>query len=134
MRAIKIIIALVLMSQVMDAQTISITEEPMIQQMMLRFKELNKAEKNISGWRIQLTATTDRKLMEEALRNFESKYPDTPLNWIHAKPYYQLRVGAFATRMEALKLLSKVKADFPSAFPAQDNTIRTAELSTIKVK
>jgi hypothetical protein len=134
MKTIKIFIALFLMVQSIGAQTMNIVEEPMIQQMMARFKELNKAEKNISGWRIQLTATTDRKQMEEVLRSFENKYPDTPLNWVHAKPYYQLRVGAFATRMESLKLLSKVKTDFPSAFPAQDNTIRTAELSTIKVK
>ena len=121
-------------SQLLVAQSLTVIEDPTVQQMVTRFKELNKAEKNINGWRIQLTATTDRKQMEEVLRNFENKYPDTPLNWVHAKPYYQLRVGAFATRMESLKLLSTVKSDFPAAFPAQDNTIRPAELSTIKVK
>ncbi len=118
----------------LNAQNISVTEEPLITQMMTRFKELNKSEKNISGWRVQLTATTDRKQMEELMRSFEVKYPETPLNWIHAKPYYQLRVGAFATRTESLKLLNLVKIDFPSAILAQDNTIRPAELATIKVK
>ncbi len=123
-----------MMAQGLHAQTVTVVEEPLISQMMARFKELNKSEKNINGWRIQITATTDRKQMEDVLKNFERKYPDTPLNWVHAKPYYQLRVGAFATRTESLKLLSMVKTDFPSAFPAQDNTIRPAELSTIKIK
>ena len=129
-----LIICCCLFYTTLSAQNISVTEEPLITQMMTRFKELNKSEKNISGWRVQLTATTDRKQMEEMMRSFESKYPETPLNWIHAKPYYQLRVGAFATRTESLKLLNLVKIDFPSAILAQDNTIRPAELATIKVK
>lgn len=129
-----LVICCCLFYETLNAQSISIIEEPLISQMMTRFKELNKSEKNISGWRVQLTATTDRKQMEEMMRSFEAKYPETPLNWIHAKPYYQLRVGAFATRTESLKLLNLVKIDFPSAILAQDNTIRPAELSTIKVK
>jgi hypothetical protein len=116
------------------AQKGSLTEDPTVTKMMTQFAENNKTKRTVDGWRIQIASTTDRKQMEEALRTFESKYPTVPVNWIHAKPYYQLRVGAFTSKMESLRLLSYLKMDYPSAYPAQDNAIRPAELAGIKVK
>jgi hypothetical protein len=116
------------------AQKGSLTEDPIVTKMMTQFAENNKTKRTVDGWRIQIASTTDRKQMEEALRTFESKYPTVPVNWIHAKPYYQLRVGAFTSKMESLRLLSYLKMDYPSAYPAQDNAIRPAELAGIKVK
>ncbi len=116
------------------AQKGSLTEDPIVTKMMAQFTETNKSKHTVDGWRIQIASTTDRKQMEDALRTFESKYPTVPVNWVHAKPYYQLRVGAFTSKMESLRLLSYLKMDYPSAYPAQDNAIRPAELAGIKVK
>jgi SPOR domain len=116
------------------AQKGSLSEDPIITKMMAQFAETNKSKRTVEGWRIQIASTTDRRQMEEALHNFEGKYPTVPVNWVHAKPYYQLRVGAFTSKMESLRLLSFIKTDYPSAYPAQDNAIRPAELAGIKVK
>ncbi len=116
------------------AQKGSLIEDPIVAKMMAQFAETNKSKRTVEGWRIQIASTTDRRQMEDALRTFESKYPTVPVNWIHAKPYYQLRVGAFTSKMESLRLLSYLKMDYPSAYPAQDNAIRPAELAGIKVK
>jgi hypothetical protein len=70
--------------------------------------------------------------MDEVVKNFERSFPTVPLTWIHAKPYYQVRVGAFKTKIEALKLLNMVKAEYPTAYPVQDNTIKQSDLAGVK--
>jgi SPOR domain len=110
------------------AQKVTIKEDPVVTQMMDKFTSLNKQKKNINGWRIQISSTTDRRMMDEAVKNFERAYPDVPLTWIHAKPYYQVRVGAFKTKLESSRLLSILKVDYPAAYSVQDNTIKPIDL------
>ncbi len=114
------------------AQKVSIKEDPIITSMMSKFTELNKQKKTTSGWRIQIASTTDRRQMEETVKNFERSNPDVPLTWIHAKPYYQVRVGAYKHKIEALRLLNLVKIDYPTAYPVQDNTIKESDLAGVK--
>lgn len=107
---------------------ISVNEDPKISQMMRRYIEINKSTETVSGWRIQLLATTDRQRMESALYRFKTLYPNIPVDWTHTKPYYKIRAGAFATKMEAMQMLYILKLDYPTAYPTQDNTIRPDEL------
>lgn len=95
---------------------------------MQRFADSNKSKTNVNGWRIQLLATTDRQNMESSLRRFENLYPSIPVDWLHAKPYYKVRVGAFATKRDALRTLYILKEDYPGAYPVQDTKIRPEEL------
>lgn len=107
---------------------VSETVDPKVNQLMQRFTSKNKATTTVSGWRIQLLATTDRQNMENSLRRFENLYPSIPVDWLHAKPYYKVRVGAFATKRDALRTLYILREDYPGAYPVQDNKIRSAEL------
>ena len=103
-------------------------EEPAIQQMMQRFVEINRSITTMEGWRIQITATTDRAKMNETQRRFQYRYPNISIDWTHERPYYKVRAGAFATRLEALRLLSVVRRDYPSAYPVKDKNLRPADL------
>lgn len=111
-----------------EAQNISINEDYPISQMMDSYIAKNKSTYNIEGWRIQIMATTDRRKMEAAKSDFLMKYPQILVDWTHSKPYYRLRAGAFATKLEAVRLLYKLKRDYPSAYPAKDNKINPQEL------
>lgn len=104
------------------------TVEPNVTKLMDRFIEQNQATTTVSGWRIQILATTDRQRMEQALRQFENLYPSVPADWLHAKPYYKIRAGAFANKRDALRTLYILKRDYPAAYPVQDNKIRPEEL------
>ncbi|MEO1261366.1 MAG: SPOR domain-containing protein [Bacteroidota bacterium] len=110
------------------AQSITETVEPKVDQLMNRFIDKNKAQTTVNGWRIQILATTDRQNMENALRRFENLYPSIAVDWVHAKPYYKVQAGAFATKTEALRTLYILKPDYPGAYPVQDNKIRPEEL------
>ncbi len=95
---------------------------------MDKFVEQNKSQTSVKGWRIQILATNDRQRMETALRQFGNLYPSIPVDWLHAKPYYKVRAGAFATKRDALRTLYILKQDYPGAYPVQDNEIKPEEL------
>ena len=107
---------------------ISIDAENGIEALMNHYAKVNKNTATVEGWRIQLIATTDRQEMEMSLNRFRSLYPSISVDWVHAKPYYKIRAGAFNSKMDALRILYILKQEFPSAYPAMDNSIRPYEL------
>ncbi|MFK8102927.1 MAG: SPOR domain-containing protein [Saprospiraceae bacterium] len=104
-----------------EAQDIDLNEDALISRMMDRRVQINRSNPRVSGWRIQLLATTDRSKVEKEKRSFMRKYPATFIDWTHSKPYYKLRVGAFQSKLEASRLLYQIRRDYPSAYPAKDN-------------
>lgn len=111
-----------------QAQNVNISEDPGIKSMMDRMVQINWMKETVTGWRVQILATTDRKKMEDVKSEFLSRYPNVPIDWVHAKPYYKLRAGAYATKLEAIKLLHQLKRAYPSAYPARDSGIDPREL------
>ena len=110
-----------------SAQGVIIKEDYLVKRLMERYVELNRSGHGISGWRIQLLATTDRTKMEKAKENFQAKYPTIPVTWVHASPYFKLRAGAYESKLMAIQILQQLKSDFPSAYPAKDNNINPVE-------
>lgn len=102
--------------------------DPKVEQLMKRFVELNKSTTTVKGWRIQILATTDRQRMETALQQFQALYPSIPADWVHTKPYYKVRAGAFTTKRDAQSTLYLLKRDYPAAYPVQDTDIKPEEL------
>lgn len=118
-------------SFIMDAEaqgSVTETVEPKVAQLMNRFVRLNRVTTAVSGWRIQILATTDRQRMEQSLREFQALYPSVSADWVHAKPYFKIRAGAFTNKRDALQTLYILKRDYPAAYPVQDNAIRPEEL------
>lgn len=110
------------------SQSVQITEEPVITAMMTRFAEINKSKPTTSGWRVQVYATTDRESIDLEKKKFRQNYPNIWADWTHSSPYYRLKAGAFATKMEAQRLLYQLEEGYPGAFVVQDNAIRPMEL------
>lgn len=98
----------------MQAQIV-ITEDTNVSSLLQRHVDQNKMSTSISGWRIQLMATADRRKVEKEESNFSQNYPTIRVNWEHAKPYYKLKAGAFATKLDATRTLKELKKDYPSA-------------------
>lgn len=88
--------------------------------MMEHYIRVNKAQKEINGWRIQLLTTTDRRQMDRVLYSFKSKYPHEPIAWKHISPYYHVKVGAYLTKLELQGFLVELKKEFPSAIVIRD--------------
>jgi hypothetical protein len=98
----------------------SVNEDPAITRMMESFVQSNKAQSKIRGWRIQITSTTDRRVMEDTQSRFRRIYPEYELLFVHQNPYYHLRTGAFVMQQDARPMLKKLQKDFPGAFIVSD--------------
>ena len=115
------------MTSLKAQSNVVINEDAEVSRMMARMVENNRFAESIDGWRIQILATTDRRKMEDARQKFLADFPGIKVDWKHEKPYYKLRVGAFATKLEASRLLYQLKSAYPSAYPAKD-LIQPSEL------
>lgn len=104
------------------AQEIQLNEDPKISQLFRNWTNSNRANPRVDGWRIQIMATTDRQQAEDARNRFRLQHPDVPAEWIHEKPYYKLRAGAFRTKLEAQAFLATL-TDYAGAYPAKDVNI-----------
>lgn len=110
------------------SQSVTIHEDPIITQMVERYVENNKSKTNIEGWRLQILATTDRQKLEQVMETFRYLYPSIATNWVHNRPYYKLRAGAFLTKLEALRLKYVLQTEYPGSYPVKDQDIKPAEL------
>lgn len=107
---------------------VRIIEHGPFSEMLDKYAEINRdGSRRLSGYRVQILATTDRMKLEEAKAKFQRIYPYAA-DWKHEAPYYKLRTGAFTDRARATAFLYKVKRNFPSAYPAIVKDIRPAEL------
>lgn len=84
------------------------------------FLEVNQGSQQVDGWRLQILATTDRQRLESALQRFKNDYPSIRVDWVHSKPYYKLRAGAFASRSEAERLKYVLSRDYSGLYPVKD--------------
>ena len=102
---------------------VTIIEPPAISNAMRIFVEQNKGVKEINAWRVQVLATTDRRQMEEAKRQFERLFPDMQAEWSHEQPYYKIKVGAYLKRREAMSVCQEVKKNFRQAITVFDRVV-----------
>ncbi len=130
-RTVLVFFLFILCYSSLSGQSIRIQQDTSISLLFDRFVSLNKERGYQDGWRIQILSTTDRQRMESMRQAFLYRFPNIPTSWVHNPPYYKLRAGAFATKLEAVHLLHLVQQEFPSAYLTQDNYVRPQELLEI---
>jgi hypothetical protein len=74
----------------------------------------------IDGYRIQLFFDSDKSEVNGARSRFISQYPKVDTYVEFKAPNFFLKVGDFRTRLEAEKVLTNVKAEFPTSFIIQE--------------
>jgi len=112
----------------LSAQT-TINEEPGVRSLMDKFETLGKSQETIEGWRIKIINTTDRRAMESAKFKFGQLYPDKESTSSYENPYYSIRTGAYAERIDLEPFLVELKQHFRNAIPVRDK-IKKQEIVT----
>jgi hypothetical protein len=104
----------------LSAQTVTVDTGPGIAALMDLFLDVNEAETKVDGWRVQILATTDRDRLNTVENQFKVNYPSGPVDWVHTKPYYKLRAGAFLTKQEAERLKFTLNRQFEGVYLVKD--------------
>ena len=121
MKKINYIISCFLFFSVGLQAQVLINEDASVTGLVQQHIDENRTNYTISGWRIQLMATTDRRKVERGESKFIQNHPTISVKWEHAKPYYKLKAGAFATKLDATRVLKELKSDYPSALLVKSN-------------
>ena len=108
--------------QTTSAQEVQLNETPEVAELYKTWTNQNRSMPHIEGWRVQIMASTDRTQIEAGRVRFRTAYPEVPVEMIHEKPYYKLKVGAFKSRLEALAFITNL-SEFAGAYPAKDSQI-----------
>lgn len=112
--------ALLLCTTAPAQSSINVELEAGVKSLYNAFLKENQGAQQIDGWRLQILATTDRRQLESALQRFKNDYPSIRVDWVHTKPYYKLRAGAFSSRSEAERLKYVLSRDYSGLYPVKD--------------
>jgi hypothetical protein len=77
--------------------------------------EKNKAVKYANGFRIQLYAGRERKIVDDAKMFIHQTYPNINPYLTYSLPIYKLKFGDFLTKNDAERMLAELKSNFPDA-------------------
>lgn len=115
------------------AQEIQVSIQPEVERLMERNLFINRNTPELEGYRVQILATTDRRKMENERTSFRNYYgQDIPLDWIHEKPWYKLRAGAFLSRLDAQYMLYQLKEKYPGAYLTNAKNINPTEVLSLR--
>ncbi|MEO6189414.1 MAG: hypothetical protein ABIO44_02665 [Saprospiraceae bacterium] len=115
-----IITILLFQFKIVEAQSsVVVNEDSRVTSMMNQYLRINRSITHLSGWRVTVITTTDRRVMEQTKTEFQKNY-NLSTKWEYKEPYYHLKAGAFLNRNDALYALESVKKKFSSAFISLD--------------
>jgi len=83
----------------------------------------NRLQKGIPGYRIRIfsqSGQTARQKAEDTRRNFMRNFPEMETYLDYPAPNWQVLVGDFRTKNEALRAQKKIEKMFPGAFIVND--------------
>jgi hypothetical protein len=110
------------------AQKITINQDYEVEQLMDQYVRISTAKSYVEGWRVQVISTTDRQRLESVRQSLKARYPYLTTSWVHNRPYYRLRAGAFATKLEALQLQHLLREYYPGSIPTRDTEVSASEI------
>ena len=112
-----ITLVIFLMISMISFAQVDVIEDDQVKLMLTNYQSNERAESTIKGYRIQIITTPDRRKMESIRAKFTSMYPNVRMEWEHISPYYQVRVGAYQTKMELMDFMIQLKQDYKDAIP-----------------
>jgi hypothetical protein len=102
---------------------IQLVQEDKLDEILLMFMEQNRKMNGIPCYWIRIysgSAHDSREKAYETKARFMAKYEGIRNNVIYDNPNFKVYIGGYRSKSETLKLLNRVKRDFPTAFMVYD--------------
>jgi phage-related protein len=109
--------------QAKDTQNIRIYQDQRLDELVQKQIKINETNSNLEGYRIQIysdSGNNSKTRAQAAMDDFLSKHPGVRAYLVFKSPNYKVKVGDFRTRLDALKYLSEISADYQNAFIISD--------------
>lgn len=82
------------------------------------------SSRSLSGYRVRIffdNSQSARTGSEKIQHQFETQYPGVPTYRSYTYPFFKVTVGDFRTKSQAMKFLSSIQRQYPSAFLVREN-------------
>lgn len=106
-----------------DEATVDVGQSEILEKSMRAHIKANP-KRTLSGYRVRIffdNKQSARHESEQTLKRFRAMYRDVAVYRTYTNPYFKVTVGDCRTKSEAMKLLSRIKGNFPSAFVVKEN-------------
>lgn len=106
-----------------ERSLIKITQTNTIEEAVKRYIS-NGPNRKLRGYRVRIyfdNKQNARQKSEEIVSLFQENYPEISVYRSYDNPYFKVSVGDLRNRSEAMKLLNRVKKEYPSAFVVREN-------------
>ena len=115
--------ALMLFNLIAFAQTgtITISQNPVIENLLALKKEINKSDEDGDRYKINIYSGS-RTRAENAKNGYDNVFGQWSSKLVYETPNYKVYVGSFRTALERDRALKKIKRKFPNAFPFRFKT------------
>ena len=121
------IVLLLFFSNGFSQSSIQIIQDVRVDTLVSRYKEVHLKKESIDGFRIQITAGSNRTNIYKVKSKFYTFFPKIKQYLIYQAPNFKLRIGNYRTRLEAYKDLQRILPEFDGAFIINDE-IKLSEL------
>jgi fatty acid-binding protein DegV len=121
--ALIIAISFLLQAQSEGGQGVVIHQEPAIAKLVEKHKVISKNFPKTDGYRVQIfsvSGVNSRNRANQMKEEFLKKFPDDDVYIVYHSPSYKVRLGDFRTKLDALRYLQTIKAEYPFAFVVVD--------------
>ncbi|MFN8308469.1 MAG: SPOR domain-containing protein [Chitinophagales bacterium] len=98
----------------------SIQAQPKIAELMEAYKNYNRKNDLVDGYRLQIAFSNDRQEVYGDKAKLYKEFPNEHFYVTYEQPSYKLRLGDFTTRMAAFQKLQEVLPKYPGAFIVKD--------------
>lgn len=85
-----------------------------------RFAQKNKSEPYFNGYTVLVFSGIDRNQAFKTQDDLRFNYPDYPSEMQYQQPRYLVKLGQYTYKIEAQKVFSQLKGQYPSARIIQD--------------
>jgi len=106
-----------------DSAGVVICQDKLVDELVQKQVKLNEAGNSLEGCRIQIFTDSGNNSKAKALAamdDFRAKHPEVKAYLVFKSPNYKVKVGDFRTRLDAIRYLNQIAAEYPNAFIITD--------------
>lgn len=106
-----------------DSGTLVIYQDKMVDELVKKQIRLSETMQTEEGFRIQVftdSGNNSKARAQASMDEFIAKHPEAKAYLVFKSPNYKVKVGDFRSRLDAIRYLNQIAADYPNAFIITD--------------
>ena len=106
-----------------DSGSVTVYQDRRVDELVQKQVKLSEAGNSEEGYRIQIfsdSGNNSKTKAQSAMDDFLSKHPEVKAYLAFKSPNYKVKVGDFRSKLDAIRYLNQISAEFQNAFIISD--------------